>query len=145
MNEIQVFDRTNVAELKPLGKLNKDSMWFGHFYVVEFGDAVKIGSTNNPYNRYMAFIREGEKYGKSRIGRFGVSSRHTNYRENEKALHKIYADHRRKGTELFDIKFEDAIRIPSQIELLDEAEKKNEKAEKVTNLFKSFVTGDYWK
>ena len=145
MNEIQVYTRESVADLKPLGKLNKDSLWFGHFYVVEYGDAVKIGSTNNPYNRYSAFVREGEKYGKAKIGRFAVSPRHTNYRENEKALHKIYADRRRQGTELFDIRFEDAIKIPPEIELLDNWEKKNENAEKVTNLFKSFVTGEYWK
>lgn len=145
MTEIKTYNRESIAELKPLGKLNKDSLWFGHFYVVEFGDMVKIGSTNNPYNRYMAFVREGEKYGKTKIGRFAVSPRHTNYRENEKALHKIHADKRKEGTELFDMKFEDAIRIPSEIEFLDESEKKNEKMHKTTELFKSFVTGEYWK
>lgn len=145
MNEINVFNRDNIAELKPLGKINKDSIWFGHFYIVEFGDMVKIGSTNNPYNRYMAFVREGEKYGKTKIGRFAVSARHTNYRENERALHKIYSSKRKEGTELFNVKFEDVINVPDAIKLLDESEKKNEDMHKTTELFKSFVTGEYWK
>lgn len=75
----------------------------GFWYCLEWGDKyLKIGSTKNPYDRYMS-LRRTAKYGNVKLGEFYVSEPHTNYRQNEKELHDCFANKRVEGTELFEI------------------------------------------
>ena len=41
--------------------------YMGVFYVIEFNDGVKIGSSKQPYSRYRALQRNAEKYGNSTV------------------------------------------------------------------------------
>ena len=71
-----------------------------------------------------------------------MSEPHTNYQENEKLLHKIFGSARIAGTELFSLPLDMAIRdIPQEIQLLDETEEKEHKAEQFLDFMKKFVTG----
>ena len=97
--------------------------YMGVFYILEWDDAVKIGSTKHPYQRLMQLKSTAEKYGRSKLGRVAISIPHTNYVESEKALHKYFSSFRRQGTEIFDIEFDLAIpEIPRDIEYADNSE-----------------------
>ena len=78
----------------------------GYFYFIDFGESVKIGCSQNPFNRIYAIRSNAEKYGKQKIIRCFVSDVHSNYKANEKVLHRRYADLRKPNTELFDISFD---------------------------------------
>lgn len=107
MNEFEYFlyDDNNLENLKSV-KPEKENQ--GFFYIVEYGSAIKIGSTTRPYHRYLCFKREA-KYNGGKIGMICVSCSHYNYRANEKALHRRYQRDRVEGTELFDLPFLDTI------------------------------------
>lgn len=88
MNELQIFDNEDFAKIKEIENSNKGK-YTGFFYVLEYGDFVKIGSTKNPYQRLMALKRNAVNYGNLKIGRLAISIPHTNYVENEKHLWKM--------------------------------------------------------
>ena len=103
---------------------------------------VKIGSTKNPYQRLLALKRTAENYGSDKLGRIALSVPHTNYRDNEKTLHKFFSNCRKPYTELFNMEFEDVIsKIPANLEYADDSEKINERAEAIFAGLKNFVLG----
>ena len=122
MNELQIFKNKEFGNLKDIEKKNKGKHT-GFFYILEWDNEVKIGSTKCPYQRTMALKRSAENYGKSKIGRIALSVPHTNYTENERALHKFFAEYRKDGSELFDIGFEETVsKIPENIQYADDSE-----------------------
>ena len=139
-NELQIFNNEQFGQVKELERANRNN-YIGFYYFLEWGNVVKIGCSKKPYQRLLALKRTA-KYGGLCIGRIGISQGHTNYAENEKILHKHFADYRKNDTELFSISFIDAVNsIPSDIVLKDETKKKETQADNFLSGMKSFVLG----
>lgn len=117
--------------------------YMGTFYVIEYNDGVKIGSSKQPYTRYRTLQRNAEKYGNSSVKRIAISTLHTNYLENEHNIQKYFEAHRIIGTELFDIPFYECVEKINQlnISLLDESQKKQERAHIFFEGIKNFALG----
>lgn len=116
-----------------------ENEYFGVVYALEYGDQIKIGSTNKPYERMRALTHNAQKYGDTKIGSVAFTTPHSNFRSNETLLHRKFASKRKEGTELFNITLEEAIKAFSGLEYLDESEKMGQEA-------KAFVGGmkDFW-
>ena len=141
MNEIKIFENTEFGNLKDIEKKNKGKHT-GFFYILEWDNKVKIGSTKYPYQRVMALKRSAENYGKSKIGRIALSVPHTNYTENERILHKFFTEHRKDGSELFGVGFEETVtKIPGDIQCVDDSEEIEKQAESFLNRMKKFMLG----
>lgn len=141
MNELQVFENSEFGDIKEIEKRNKDK-YTGFFYILEYGEFVKIGSTKNPYQRLMALKRSAVNYGEWGIGKIAISIPHTNYVENEKKLHKHFNGKRKQGSELFDCRLEDVISsIETVVTYKDDSEEMDLKAEAFFQGMKNFVTG----
>lgn len=137
---MRIFDRTQLEALRVLDAQDKDT-YKGYVYVCEYGNFVKIGSTSQPYTRFLALIRQGENYGDVTLGRFGVTKAHTNYRENEKELHDLFAIRRQDGTELFNVTFDNVIAEMGNLELKDETMLLTQKSDMILTGMKDFVIG----
>lgn len=140
MNELQIFNNEEFGEVKNIEKANKGKHT-GFFYILEYGNLVKIGSTKNPYQRIMSLKRGAETYGNLKLGKVAISKPHTNYVSNEKRLHKLFSELRKSGSELFDISFDEAIRQIGDIEYLNESKEIEAKSENFLNGMKSFILG----
>ena len=141
MNDLQIFNNEEFGEIKKIEKKNKDK-YTGFFYVLEYGDFVKIGSTKNPYQRLMALRRNAVNYGNSEIGRFAISIPHTNYVENERKMHEHFKNVRKQGSELFNCTLEEVANSIGDIVIYrDDSEKIKSKANAFFQGMKSFVTG----
>lgn len=141
MNDLQIFNNEKFGEIKKIEKKNKDK-YTGFFYVLEYGDFVKIGSTKNPYQRLMALRRNAVNYGNFEIGRFAISIPHTNYVENERKLHEHFKNVRKQGSELFDCALEAVVNSIGNIATYrDDSEKIESKANAFFQGMKNFVTG----
>ena len=116
--------------------------FLGTFYLLEYGEYLKIGCSKKPYQRLKQLERQA-KYADYSIGKFAVSIPHTNYRSNEKCLHKLFSSYRNEDTELFKVKIEDALGIVNQSDIL--YEDKSAELQKRTSAFvdavKSFILG----
>ena len=107
MNELKIFEKEELTKLKEVCKQTPE--YFGYFYLLEFGNRIKIGCSKNPYQRYMTLKKEAEDYGNTKLGRIAISRPHTNYSQNETLLHKVFFEKRVNGTELFDLDLDDVI------------------------------------
>ena len=111
-----------------------------HLYVVEIvGRGVKVGVSANPAQRFKAHARDAKAYGRE-TGRTWYSEPHANTTANERAL-MLLAGPKQKREYLpldFESTVEAAKDLPkTQLDPIAEAER----AESVTNLFKSIVLG----
>ena len=107
-NELKIFTNEELENLKELEQNNKNS-YVGFFYILEWDDIVKIGSSNKPYQRYKTLQIIAENYGNSKLGRIAISQPHTNYRRNEILLHNYFKANRQCNNELFNMCFEEVI------------------------------------
>lgn len=135
---IQIFSNPQFGEIKQIDSTVKDT-YYGFVYACEYGMTVKIGSTNQPYNRLMALIRQAESYGALKIGRFAITQMHTNYKANEKLLHNKFSVYRQEGTELFNIDFQKAVESMSTLNLLDETDAIEKRADGFLDGMKDFI------
>lgn len=110
---LKIYRLEEIQNLKELGD-KRTNGYLGYFYVIEWGDNVKIGSTANPFQRIKELTRAACKYGNVTIGGIAFSPPHTNYRANETALHRRFADARIGDTELFDVSFGVVVREASE-------------------------------
>lgn len=141
MNEMTVFNNPEFGEIKNIEQENKNK-YTGFFYILEWDNFVKIGSTKNPYQRLMALKRSAETYGQSQLGRIAFSVPHTNYKINEKKLHKNFSMHRKEKSELFDLSFDEVVsNLPNDMEYLDESEQIDKQAEDFLNGIKKWFLG----
>lgn len=136
---MQIFNSSEFGNLKELDKNMETG--FGIFYILEYGEEIKIGSTKQPYCRLMALRRQC-KYNNVNIGCIAVSPSHSNYKENEKLLHSRFAENRINDTELFHMKLEDVL---SQIEKLeiDYSDEYEEPGGAFIDFVMDFVKGKY--
>lgn len=140
MNDLKIFENAEFGQIRTV-QLNND--FLGYFYLLEYGGHVKIGSTKQPHIRMQALRRNAESYGDVRIGRLALSTPHTNYRENEKTLHQSFKPYRKSGTELFEVAFDDALKMFAAISIkyLDESDELDRNADIVCDGFKRFLLG----
>ena len=108
-------DTFNINKQKDIQKLKKQerstrsNSFIGYVYILEYGDAIKIGCTRNPYQRLHELSVMAQGYADKTAKTATLSQPHTNYREIEKFLHEYFSDKRRKGTELFDLSFDSCL------------------------------------
>lgn len=115
MNELKIFEKNEIEQLKNVCKQTSD--YTGYFYICEIGDKVKIGATQNPYRRYKELSKYAEYFGRVTMGRIAVSVPHDNYYQNEALLHKLFAEARHEGTEMFNMSLEEVIdKIPDSLQ-----------------------------
>lgn len=120
--------------------------YFGVFYVLEFGNNVKIGSTSNIAQRVKQ-LRQTANYANVKIGRIAVSQYHTNYVDNEEYLHKTFQRYRIQSTELFNVCFNtviDFILGTKELSYLDESIKIKQKNNSFFKAMKNYIlTGSF--
>ena len=110
----------------------------GYVYALEYGDMLKIGSTQNVRSRIQAISAQARKYSNIITGEFCFSEAHIEYRANERILHKAFADKRIKGTELFRMTLDDFLRNQPVITMSeDDTEVRESSREHVVSLMKS--------
>lgn len=88
----------------------------GYFYCIDCVDCVKIGCSKN-MSRRMAGLRKYIKENGKTIVRLAVSEPHVNYRGNEKLLHELFDQKRVRGTEFFNLSFDDFVLSLSKTEI----------------------------
>lgn len=143
MTDLTVFKNEEFGEIRTVEQENKGKHT-GFFYVLEWDNVVKIGSTKEPYTRVMALKRNAENYGGSKLGRLAISVPHTNYAENEKKLHIHFSSKRKSGSELFEIEFETAIsEIPEHMEYIDDSEKIDQRGDIFLAGMKDLLLGNH--
>lgn len=142
MNEIKIFENKEFGKIRSIEDSTKDS-YMGFYYILEYGQNIKIGSTKQPYTRMLTLKRNAEKYGETKLGRVALSVPHTNYRDNEKILHQNFSKYRKVDTELFKFSFEDCINLLQKltIEYCDDTNKIEEKADNFCSFMKSILFG----
>ena len=141
MNELQVFKNQEFDPIKQIER-SRSSDYIGFIYVLEWGDAVKIGSTMYPYKRLCALKRQAESYGNIKLGNFALSQEHTNYKENERKLHDYFRKFRKKNTELFDVSIRHvALAISECVSFSDESEVIEQKSKDACDMFKRLLMG----
>lgn len=140
MNDLMIFKNEEFGKLK---NIKKDNDYMGFFYAIEYGELIKIGSTNNPYQRVMTLKRQAEKYGNIKMGNLVLSKQHTNYFENERKLHTYYKNKRKNGTELFNITIDEFCKNISKtnIEYKNQTKDIENRSEKFCNMMKFFILG----
>lgn len=141
MNELQIFVSKEFGQIRTVEENRKEFM--GFFYVIEYGDLLKIGSTKNPYQRLSQIKRQALKYADIKTGNIAISKQHTNYRDNESKIHKLLSDYRKEGTELFNISFEMAVNVieNSDIEYENKSDEIDKRATDFLNGMKKFLLG----
>lgn len=123
---------------------NKDNPYIGYIYILEYGDKkVKIGFSAKPYQRVMALKRNAEKYGNYKLGSIAISPAHTNYRDNEKILHKHFQEYRDGDSELFSLTLQETLSSLSKLSYNDNSAQQIKHGEAVSNFFIDFVKGKY--
>lgn len=86
----------------------------GITYAMEIGDKVKIGSTSQPHQRMKTLVKNFSAFAAAKneeisFGAIVLSLPCFNFRKNELELHKMFAEKRIEGTELFEITIEEVI------------------------------------
>lgn len=142
VNELTIYTGDDILQqLKnTYGTKKKDA--FGYYYILEVGNNVKVGSTNNLYVRYKTLVNMFEKYGNNKTGRFCVSTiPHTNYEENERLIQDYLSDFRVEDTELFDVLFDSVIKNLNSYGLCycDEREVQDIKSKTVCSNFQQLL------
>lgn len=133
MFDIQFHSNHDLEPLKQI--LPKGNYNLGVIYAISWGDRkVKIGKTRRPYDRISSLISYATSYADVEVTRIIVSDTHTNYSDNEKALHKQFADQRVSG-EIFSINIDVVKSAIEHLEYHDDSEK----LKAVTDKFKDIL------
>ena len=109
MNDIKIFENAEFGSVRTLENARKkDEVYFGYVYALEWENKVKIGCTRNIATRIQQ-LRKIAEYGGVEVGRVVISPLHSNYTENEKALHNTFKNMRVGKTELFQVGLSDVM------------------------------------
>ena len=139
--ELTIFNADELNQLKEI-EINNKNKYTGFFYILEYGDLIKIGSTKSPYIRIMTLKRQAEKYGDKNVGRVAISIPHTNFTDNEKRLHIFFSEYRKSGTELFNLPFDNIVcEVNSVVEYEDNTNQLEQKSKYFLNGMKKFILG----
>lgn len=141
MNDLKIFNKEELYKIKDMNRKEH----FGYFYLFELENFLKIGSTKNPYKRIQSLKCQVTNYGQKETGRLVLSVPHTNYRNNEKELHRIFDNSRVGKSELFDISLEEAIKALNKVDIIyeDRSSSYIDKDSGVSNFFIDYTKGEY--
>lgn len=114
-NNVQIFAKEDFSKLK---KVTPPNPYYGLVYVMQWGDCVKVGCSYSIYSR-LTCLNQTARYGGKEVTRIAITPFHYNYYENEKAAHKLLDKYRVKGTELFNVSFDFAVKIVNSLILSD--------------------------
>jgi hypothetical protein len=86
ISDYKIFNITNSLFLiKEIEKFQNNNKFLGFFYIIEYNDYIKIGSTMNPTNRISDLKNQAISH-KRLIKKIILSKPHFNFLENEKYL-----------------------------------------------------------
>lgn len=111
MREMTVLANALTSDLDRFEAFRRDDR-MGYFYIVEYTNGmIKIGSTRNPKVRMQGVHYAAKSYAAgAETRRVAISAPHSLFRASEARLHKQLAAFRIKGTELFRMPFDDALK-----------------------------------
>jgi len=105
--QMLIFDTPNYSDISRYA-LDDPRRGFakGYIYALEIGGLVKIGSTQNPGDRFLALKNKAKRETNSNVGRMILSPPCRNFRQLEYEAHKNFYKYRNGNTELFTIDFD---------------------------------------
>lgn len=119
---------------------------FGFVYAIEYGDGIKIGSTKSVRNRLSNIISHAGLYSDIETGEFCFSEAHRNFRENERIIHKAFANRRLGKSERFQMTLDDFFKeLPLIYFDMDRAAAKAQLEKDSRSLFEMMGLGQYYK
>lgn len=149
MNELKIFENPEFGKIKEFQN-EKPNPVMGIVYAIEYGDGFsKIGMTSIPANRTAALKHYITDYMGYPVNRIMISPWHTNYKENERKLHRIFDDCRIPNTELFSVTVQEIVSIIESGEILfndnskEILEEIKQGSEALIEFGKSVMRGDY--
>lgn len=111
MNRLKTFESPEYCEIKDyIQRISNTDCSKGWVYILEFGDFVKIGSTQQPSERFRALKSQAAYFGNCQVGKMALSPLCHNFKEIEHSIHKLLSAQRKPKTELFNVSFDDAIK-----------------------------------
>ena len=111
MNRLKIFEYPEYCEIKDyIQGISIADYSKGWVYILEFGDFVKIGSTQQPDERFRTLKGQAAYYDNCKIGKMALSPLCLNFKEVERSIHKHLSARRKSKTELFNVTFDDAIK-----------------------------------
>jgi hypothetical protein len=135
-------DNWNIAkDISELPEYKKISSYHGYLYVVEYGNAIKIGRTKKLVQRVKQLKTGANCYSDKKIGRIAYSIAHTNYLKNEHEIHKCFQNKRIGNGELFDITLEEFFSQLPPIEFRDDSAELEAKGAESIELLKNLLFG----
>lgn len=142
---VQTFDLCNPDDLKRLKDI-EDSVvnpYVGYFYLLEYGDDLKIGSTKYPYRRMVTLKSQTENYSDKSVHKVYFSQAHTNYEENEKYLHQVFSAVRIDRSERFRMSLSACLNQLASlpIKYKDDSDKLVQRSEVVYSYFVNHLFG----
>lgn len=114
----------------------------GVVYVIEYGDCIKIGSTQNITERYKQLYKQATDYCNVTLGDCYYTVYHEKYKNTELLLHKLLNEYRKQGTELFYISITNFFNIVKNIEI-DISKNNNDKSEIFIDWAKNYMVGKF--
>lgn len=109
MDELKIFEKDEFLRIKDFQK-EKPNAVMGIVYAIEYGDGFsKIGMSSVPANRTLTLKHYISDYMQYPVNRIMITTWHTNYRQNEKKLHKEFSDCRIPNTELFSVNVQEIV------------------------------------
>lgn len=149
MNELKIFQKDEFYKINDFQK-EKPNPVMGIVYAVEYNKGFsKIGMSSIPAERVPTIKHYISDYMQFPVNRIMISQWHTNYKENEKKLHKMFSDCRLPNTELFSVGIDEIsdfiknggiIFEDKSFEILDEIERGGNA---LVEFCKCVVSGEY--
>lgn len=120
-------------------KCNKQG---GYLYLLKIGENVKIGKTKTPKTRISSINGTLINYIGKDIDSVLLSTKHTEYSENEKILHRIFKDKQIENGEMFNVSFDDTIKALESLSMTssEKEEVKSEESILRTRIIERFIT-----
>lgn len=149
MNELMIFENEEFYKIKDFQNRKPNSV-MGIIYAIEYGNGYsKIGMSSVPASRTFTLKHYISDYMQKPVARIMISTWHTNYRENEKHLHKEFIDCRIPNTELFSVGIDEICNFIYDGGILFEdkskeiIEKINRRSDALIKFGESILNGDY--
>lgn len=106
-----VFNKPRYGEIRQYVMGNSKRWNDGYVYGIEFGQFVKIGYSQNPYDRFIALRNKIPKENNVPIGLMVLSPPCLNYKALEYEVHSALDSVRFENTELFTVDFDSVVNI----------------------------------
>lgn len=149
MNEVKIFNSDEFCKIKDFQN-SKPNTVMGIIYAIGYNNGYsKIGMSSVPAERVSVLKHYISDYMQKPVEKIMISKWHTNYRQNEKLLHKAFSDCCIPNTELFavDVGEIESFIVNDGIVFEDRSAEMLEEIEKVGNglieFGKSVLRGDY--